>query len=84
MIRYQLFKPEDISNPNGYMAFVSSELELSAYLKRKYAQVLWEHEAGLFDNDFTTPDFDKGNDVEVRGIYPFSDEYVHLIVRRIS
>lgn len=84
MTRYQLFKPEDVGNPHGYLAFVSSEVEMAGMLSRRYPNVLWEHDAGLFDGRFTMPKFDTDGDIAVRGIYPFSDEYVHLVIRRVS
>ena len=84
MTRYQVFAPEAISNPFGYIAFVSSTTELTAFLSRKYPHALWEAEQGVFNSDFTMPFYDQDGDMAIRGIYPFNDEYVHLIIRRVS
>jgi hypothetical protein len=84
MTRYQVFTPEAISDPYGYFAFVSSEVEMAGMLARRFPNLLWEHPDGIFQDAFTMPDFDADGDKSVRGIYPFSDDYVHLVIRRVS
>jgi len=86
MTRYEIYKPADDGEmPEKCAAFVSSTLELGAYLERNFPSALWEKSAGLFDSHFDTgtATFDDGDEIRVRGIYPYSDDYVHLVIRRV-
>ena len=85
MARYLIYSPDRLNDPQqGYMAYVSSNVEVSAYMQRNYPNVLWEHSSGIFDSTFTMPELAVGDDLTVRGMYAFSDEYVRFIVRRAS
>lgn len=58
-------------------------VELAKKIRSAYPHALWENAPGLFDSELAEVAFE-GEKILLRGIYPYDDEYTHLLIKKVE